>query len=331
MSDLKTVIVTGVEGQDGFLFVEKLLSTGRYSVIGTAKKTESKFATETVDLFKDKNFKFKTIDITSAAELNSLLKFHQPYAFVNFAAKSNVQNSYDDPCGTLDANFHGFVKVLEAIRFNSPETIVINAGSVRETRDMSPYALSKAFCRKILEFYKSQFNLDGCQPYLTNHESSRRPEDFVIRKIVKKILDLKQALLDKEPFEPFLLGDVDAECDWLDADVVMDILLKILESWDLRQIDCQIVSGESNSVLKAVEIALNAAKIPYETDAYGIPMVEGQYIFRCSESLKRKTKNIFHFESQISNDFGIEPERLSFENLIKKLIKEEILGRQRKI
>ena len=328
---MKTVIVTGVEGQDGFLFVEKLLSTGRYSVIGTAKRTESKFASETVDLFKNRNFKFKTVDITCAEDLNSLIKFNKPHSIVNFAAKTNIQNSYDDPGGTLDANLNGFVNILEAVRHNSPETIVINAGSVRERFDQSPYALSKVFCRRILEFYRNHFGLDVCQPYLTNHESSRRPEDFVIRKIIKRVLDLKMALVNKQTVEPFLLGDVDAECDWLDADVVMDILLQILEKWEMRQIECDIVSGESNSVLKAVEIALNAAKIPYETDAFGMPMVNGRFVFESSENLKRKTKTTFHFESQIAKDFGIDPQRLSFENLIKKLVKEEISGRQRKI
>lgn len=225
----KTALITGITGQDGSYLAEFLLEKG-YEVHGI-KRRSSSFNTGRIDhVYQDPHFNNRRFflhfgDLSDTSNLTRIISEIQPNEIYNLGAMSHVAVSFDSPEYTADVNGLGTLRLLEAIRFLGLEkkTRFYQAstselfGNVRETPQnettsfcpRSPYAVAKLYAHWITVNYRESYGMYACNGILFNHESPRRGETFVTRKITRALANISQGL------EPCLyLGNIDALRDW---------------------------------------------------------------------------------------------------------------------
>ena len=221
---MKTAIVTGVTGQDGSYLSELLLSKG-YTVVGLKRRT-SLINTDRVDSFYDNtNFNLEYWDLNDVGSLYRLINNYKPTEFYNLAAQSHVRVSFDIPEHTVDGVALGTLRILEAIRNTNKDIKFYQASSSEMYGDApcpktgyteksrmtpaSPYACAKLFSHNLVRNYRESYGLHASSGILFNHESPRRGETFVTRKITRAAARIKLGLQDK-----LYLGNLDAKRDW---------------------------------------------------------------------------------------------------------------------
>jgi len=223
----KKVLVTGLSGQDGSYMAELCLKLG-HQVFGMVRRTSTNNSINYKHLIGHPNFKVVYGDLIDGFSIDSLVREIQPDYFINFAAQSFVGCSWEIPEETFLAGAVGVLKCLEAIRKNAPACRFYNAGSSEQFGDVlyspqdikhpfrprSPYGAAKVAAHSLVKVYRESYNLYAIQGILFNHESERRGEEFVTRKITKGISRVVQAIQNGEPFEPVYLGNMDAKRDW---------------------------------------------------------------------------------------------------------------------
>jgi GDPmannose 4,6-dehydratase len=222
----KTALVTGVTGQDGSYLVDLLLEKG-YHVVGVKRRT-SLINTDRIDhLFTDTdkmvNFTLAYGNMIDAGNMYRLLNQYQPDEIYNLAAQSHVRVSFETPEETADVVGMGTLRLLEAVRSVCPQARYYQASSSEmfgdnpenpqseKTRLMpaSPYACAKVFAHNICRNYRESYDMHISSGILFNHESPRRGETFVTRKITKAAASIRLGLQDK-----LYLGNLDAKRDW---------------------------------------------------------------------------------------------------------------------
>jgi GDPmannose 4,6-dehydratase len=223
---MKRALVTGITGQDGSYLAELLLNKG-YEVYGIIRRTSS-FNTSRIDhLYQDPHNqpKLRLIygDLTDGGNLSSILSDTQPEEVYNLAAQSHVRVSFDQPIYTVNADALGTLRLLEALRMMKKPPRFYQAsssemyGKVVETPQTeatpfyprSPYACAKVYSYWQTVNYREAYGLFACNGILFNHESPRRGETFVTRKITRAATRIKEGLQDK-----LYLGNIDAKRDW---------------------------------------------------------------------------------------------------------------------
>ncbi len=224
MSLMKTAVITGITGQDGSYLAELLLEKN-YKVVGLVRRgaMEDKKLYNIEHLLNHKNLILENGDLTDAPSLWRVVGTYQPDEFYNLAAQSHVGASFTSPESTLGINATGVLNCLEAIRTLKPDTKFYQASTSEMFGDnmnapqsentpfspVSPYACSKVYAHNLLVNYRKAYNLFACSGILFNHESPRRGEQFVTRKITKAAARIKLGL-QKE----LRLGNLDAKRDW---------------------------------------------------------------------------------------------------------------------
>lgn len=224
MSLMKTAVITGITGQDGSYLAELLLEKN-YKVVGLVRRSamEDKKLYNIEHLLDNKNLILENGDLTDAPSLWRVVKDYQPDEFYNLAAQSHVGASFTSPESTLGINATGVLNCLEAIRSLKPDTRFyqastsemfgdnMNAPQSEETvlSPVSPYACAKVYAHNLVINYRKAYGLFACSGILFNHESPRRGEQFVTRKITKAAARIKLGL-QKE----LRLGNLDAKRDW---------------------------------------------------------------------------------------------------------------------
>src|SRR5882762_7895815 len=255
----KTALISGITGQDGSFLAELLLDKG-YDVYGIIRRSSS-FNTDRIDhLYQDPHEKGTRLrllygDLNDSSSLNTILRQVQPDEIYNLGAQSHVRVSFDIPEYTGEVTGLGAVRFLEAIRETGIKPKFYQAssselyGKVVETpqtettpfHPRSPYACAKAYAYYITVNYRESYGLFACNGILFNHESERRGETFVSRKITRAATRIKLGLQDK-----LYLGNLDARRDWGHA---MDYVRAM---WLMLQADepddYVIATGESHSV-----------------------------------------------------------------------------------
>jgi len=226
---MKTALITGITGQDGSYLAEFLLEKG-YEVHGI-KRRSSSFNTERIDHIyedtsvNDNRFHLHYGDLTDSSNLTRIIKQVQPDEVYNLAAQSHVAVSFEAPEYTADVDALGTLRILEAIRFLGLEnkTRFYQAstselyGLVQETPQKettpfyprSPYAVAKMYAYWITVNYRESYGMYACNGILFNHESERRGETFVTRKITRALANISQGLEDC-----LYLGNMDSLRDW---------------------------------------------------------------------------------------------------------------------
>lgn len=282
----KRALITGVTGQDGSYLAEFLLKKG-YEVHGI-KRRASSFNTQRIDhIFQDPHqagvrFKLHYGDLTDSSNLTRILQEVQPDEVYNLAAQSHVAVSFESPEYTADVDANGTLRMLEAIRFLQLEekTRFYQAstselfGLVQETPQTeatpfyprSPYAVAKLYSYWITVNYREAYGIYACNGILFNHESPRRGETFVTRKITRGLANIAQGL------EPCLyMGNIDALRDWGHAKDYVRMQWMMLQQ-DTPE-DFVIATGVQYSVRRFIEWAAAELGITLRFEGSGIDEV----------------------------------------------------------
>ncbi len=219
---MKVALITGVTGQDGSYLAELLLEKG-YKVVGIKRRTSIISTTRIDHLFENPNFVLEYGNMNDSGNLHRLLLTHKPDEIYNLAAQSHVRVSFETPQETADFVAMGTLRLLEAMRNVCPQTKFYQASSSEMFGDnpefpqseltrlmpASPYACAKVFAHNICRNYRESYGMHISSGILFNHESPRRGETFVTRKITTAAAKIKLGLHDK-----LFLGNLEAKRDW---------------------------------------------------------------------------------------------------------------------
>ena len=251
---MKTAVITGVTGQDGSYLAELLLDKG-YRVVGLKRRT-SLICTARIDNFYDHpNFYLRYFDLNDVASMWKILSEYQPDEIYNLAAQSHVRVSFDLPENTVDGIAMGTLRLLEAVRSVAPESKFYQASSSEMFGDnphfpqdentallpASPYACAKVFAHNLVRNYRNSYGLHASSGILFNHESPRRGETFVTRKITLAAARIKHGLQDR-----LYLGNLEAKRDWGFAGDYVEAMWLMLQQ-DSPD-DYVIATGETHTV-----------------------------------------------------------------------------------
>ena len=267
---MKTAMVTGVTGQDGSYLAEFLLSKG-YRVVGLKRRT-SILSTDRIDhIFNNPLLSLEYYSLHDPTSLYHLLEKYQPQEFYNLGAKSHVRVSFNVPIETTDAIAMGTLRILEAIRFFDKSIRFYQASSSEMYGDnpevpqsestalspASPYACAKTFAHNICRNYRESYGMHISSGILFNHESPRRGETFVTRKITKAAARIKLGLQDE-----LYLGNLSAKRDWGFAGDYVEAMWLMLQQEDPD--DYVIATGKTYSVREFLEKVFHAAGLDPE-------------------------------------------------------------------
>lgn len=267
---MKVALITGITGQDGSYLAELLLEKG-YKVVGIKRRT-SIISTSRIDhLFENPNFVLEYGNMIDSGNLHRLLMTHRPDEIYNLAAQSHVRVSFDTPQETADFVGMGTLRLLEAMRNVCPQTKFYQASSSemfgdnpenpqRETTRLmpaSPYACAKVFAHNICRNYRESYGMHISSGILFNHESPRRGETFVTRKITRAAARIKLGLQDK-----LYLGNLEAKRDWGYAGDYVKAMWLMLQQ-EVPD-DYVIATGETYSVQQFLETTFKIADLKIE-------------------------------------------------------------------
>jgi GDPmannose 4,6-dehydratase len=256
---VKVALVTGVTGQDGSYLAELLLDKG-YKVVGIKRRTSIISTTRIDHLFDNPNFVLKYGNMNDSGCMHRILLEHKPDEIYNLAAQSHVKVSFETPEETAESVAMGTLRLLEAMRNICPESKFYQASSSEmfgdnpehpqseKTRLMpaSPYACSKVFAHNICRNYREAYGMHISSGILFNHESPRRGETFVTRKITMAAARIKLGLQEK-----LYLGNLEAKRDWgYAADYVEAMWLMLQQE---QPDDYVIATGETYTVRDFLE------------------------------------------------------------------------------
>lgn len=265
----KIALLTGITGQDGSYLTEFLLGKG-YEVHGIIRRSSS-FNTERIDhLYQDPHVENRTLflhygDITDTGNIEKLINKIKPDEVYHLGAQSHVRVSFDMPEYTANTSGLGTLRILEAIK-NSGLPIKFYQASSSEMfgsslppqnekttfHPRSPYACSKVFAYYTTQLYREAYGIFACNGILFNHESNRRGETFVTRKITRSIARIKTGL-DKKLY----LGNLEAKRDWGFAPEYVYAMYLMLQQ--AKPDDFVIATGETHSIKEFLEEAFNYA------------------------------------------------------------------------
>lgn len=272
----KRALISGITGQDGSYLAELLLAKG-YDVHGMVRRSSS-FNTGRIDHLYLKNQELKEHrlflhygDVTDATSVAQLVDRFEPDEIYNLAAQSHVKVSFDVPHYTANVDALGTLNFLEAIRYKKKRIRFYQAstselyGKVQEVPQSestpfyprSPYGVAKLYGFWIVKNYREAYDLFACNGILFNHESPRRGESFVTRKITMGAARIKHGLQDK-----LILGNLEAKRDWGYAPEYVEAMWRMLQV-DQPE-DLVIATGETHTVREFVEVAFGIAGLDWQ-------------------------------------------------------------------
>ena len=327
-----TACITGITGQTGSYLCDLLLSKG-YKVYGF-KRRSSSLNTERIDhLYVDPHMAHRLEltygDLTDYSSLSSWISDIKPDLFFNMGAQSHVRVSFDIPEYTMDVTGTGVTRVLEAIRKNSPKTKFLTASSsemfgsepppqneLTRFHPRSPYGVAKVSGFFATVNYREAYGIHACNAISFNHESPRRGETFVTRKITRAATRIKLGLQDK-----LYLGNLSAQRDWSHAADVADAMYKIVTAPVAD--DFVVASGEMHSVEEFARMVFSKLGLDYsqyvEFDARYLRPSEVDAL--CGDPTKLKTtlgwKPSYSFEDLVDEMIAFDLELARKEKTIR--------------
>ena len=270
----KVALITGITGQDGSYLTELLLSK-KYEVHGIIRRSSSFNTGRLDDVYQDPHVDNRNLilhygDLQDSSSLINLIRDIKPNEIYNLGAQSHVKVSFEIPESTSDITGLGSVRLLEAIRASGIETKFYQASSselygstpppqneITPFHPRSPYGVAKIFSYWATVNYRESYGLHASNGILFNHESPRRGETFVTRKITKAVARIA-AGIDKELY----LGNLDAVRDWGYAKEYVDAMWLMLQQ--SQGDDYVIATGESATVRDFANVAFTRANLDYE-------------------------------------------------------------------
>jgi GDPmannose 4,6-dehydratase len=344
---MKKALITGITGQDGSYLAELLLAKG-YQVHGIKRRT-SMFNTARIDhLYQDPHVERQNLllhygDLTDTSSLIRVLQQAQPDELYNLAAQSHVMVSFEEPEYTANSDALGTLRLLEAIRtlglvektrFYQASTSEM-FGLVQETPQRestpfyprSPYGVAKLYAYWITVNYRESYGIHASNGILFNHESGRRGETFVTRKITRALARIKVGLQDK-----LYLGNLDAKRDWGHARDYVEMMWLMLQQ-DQPQ-DYVIATGQQYSVRQFVERAAGHLGIRLQWKGEGVDEqgldTEGRVIVAVDPRYFRpaEVETLLGDASKAHRELGWKP-RTSFAELVSEMVTEDLKEAER--
>ena len=332
-------LITGVTGQDGSYLSEFLLEKG-YEVHGVIRRSSVDYRERIAHLEGRKNFHLHYADMGDSMSLVKLVGKVMPTEIYNLAAQSHVQVSFDAPEYTANADAVGVLRVLEAVRTNHLENTcrIYQAstselyGKVEEVpqnentpfHPYSPYAVAKLYGYWIIREYREAYGMYCCSGILFNHESERRGETFVTRKITLAAARIKQGKQDK-----LYLGNLSSLRDWGYAKDYVECMWLILQQE--KPEDFVIATGVQHSVREFCQLAFHYAGIELEfqgegIDEKGIDKATGKVLVEVSEDFYRPTDvvNLWGDPTKAKTKLGWNPQKTTFEELVRIMVQHDM-------
>ena len=336
---MKTALITGVTGQDGSYLAEFLLEKG-YEVHGTIRRNSSDFRERISHLEGRPNFHLHYTDMTDSMSIMKVIRKVRPDEIYNLAAQSHVQVSFDVPEYTANADALGVLRILEAVRECdlTKKTRIYQAstselyGKVEEVpqsettpfHPYSPYAVAKLYGFWIVKEYREAYGMYCCSGILFNHESERRGETFVTRKIT-----LAAARIAQGKQEKLYLGNLSSLRDWGYAPDYVECMWLILQQPEPE--DYVIATGEQHSVREFATLAFKYAGIDLRwegegADEKGIDVKTGKVLVEVSPDFYRPTDvvNLLGDPSKARERLGWNPQKTSCEELVKRMVNNDM-------
>lgn len=332
-------LITGITGQDGSFLAEFLLEKG-YEVHGTIRRSSVDYRERIAHLEGTPNFHLHYADLGDSMSIMQIIGKIRPTEVYNLAAQSHVQVSFDAPEFTADVDATGVLRVLEAVRQSGlTETCKVYQASTSELygkveevpqnentpfHPYSPYAVAKLYGYWIVKEYREAYNMFCCSGILFNHESERRGETFVTRKITLAAARIAQGKQDK-----LYLGNLSSLRDWGYAKDYVECMWLILQNKVPE--DFVIATGEQHSVREFCQLAFHYAGIELEfrgegLEEKGIYKATGRVLIEVSEDFYRPTDvvNLWGDPTKARKELGWNPMKTSFEELVSIMMKHDM-------
>ena len=336
---MKKALITGVTGQDGSYLAELLLSKG-YEVHGMIRRSSVDYRERIAHLEGQPGFHLHYGDLSDSSSIFALVAMVRPDEIYNLAAQSHVQVSFDVPEYTADVVATGVLRVLEAVRLcGLAKTCRIYQASTSELygkveevpqnektpfHPYSPYAVAKQYGYWIVKEYREAYNMFCCSGILFNHESERRGETFVTRKIT-----LAAARIAQGKQEKLYLGNLSSLRDWGYAKDYVECMWLILQH-DQPE-DFVIATGVQHSVREFALLAFKHAGIELEfrgegMDEKGYDKKTGKCLVEVSPDFYRPTDvvNLWGDPTKAKAELGWNPTKTSFEELVAIMVKHDM-------
>lgn len=335
MNTQKKALITGITGQDGSYLAELLLNKG-YEVHGTIRRSSTDYRERIAHLEGAPGFHLHYAHLEDSMSLLQVIGKVRPDEIYNLAAQSHVQVSFDSPEFTADVDATGVLRVLEAVRLcGLADTCRIYQASTSELfgkveavpqdentpfHPYSPYAVAKLYGFWIVKEYREAYNMFCCSGILFNHESERRGETFVTRKITLAAARIAQGKQDK-----LLLGNLSSLRDWGYAPDYVECMWMILQN-DKPE-DFVIATGEQHSVREFATLAFRYVGIDLRwegegLDEKGIDTKTGKVLVEVSKDFYRPTDvvNLLGNPDKARKILGWNPSKTPFEELVKRMV-----------
>ena len=335
----KTALITGVTGQDGSYLSEFLLEKG-YEVHGIIRRSSVDYRERIAHLENNPHFHLHYGDLGDSMSMMQVISKVRPDEIYNLAAQSHVQVSFDVPEFTADVDAIGVLRVLEAVRLcGLKDTCRIYQASTselfgkveevpqRETTPFhpySPYAVAKQYGYWIVKEYREAYGMFACSGILFNHESERRGETFVTRKITLAAARIAQGLQDK-----LYLGNLSSLRDWGYAKDYVECMWLILQNKEPE--DFVIATGEQHSVREFAQLAFHDAGIELEwqgegMNEKGIDKATGRVLVEVSPDFYRPTDvvNLWGDPTKAKTHLGWNPTKTTFEELVRIMVEHDM-------
>ena len=332
---MKTALITGITGQDGSFLAELLLDKG-YDVHGTIRRSSTDYRERIAHLEGKPHFHLHYADLGDSMSILQVVGKVRPDEIYNLAAQSHVQVSFDAPEFTADVDATGVLRILEAVRqCGLAETCRIYQASTSELygkveevpqnektpfHPYSPYAVAKLYGYWIIKEYREAYNMFCCSGILFNHESERRGETFVTRKITLAAARIAQGKQDK-----LYLGNLSSLRDWGYAKDYVECMWLILQN--KKPEDFVSATGEQHSVREFCYLAFKYVGIELEfvgegENEKGIDKATGRVLVEVSKDFYRPTDvvNLWGDPSKAKAELGWNPTKTSFEQLVKIMV-----------
>ena len=332
---MKTALITGITGQDGSYLAELLLSKG-YDVHGTIRRSSVDYRERIAHLEGQPNFHLHYADLGDSMSLIQVMNKIRPDEVYNLAAQSHVQVSFDSPEFTADVDATGVLRILEAIRqAGLAETCRMYQASTSELygkveevpqnentpfHPYSPYAVAKQYGYWIVREYRDAYNMFCCNGILFNHESERRGETFVTRKITLAAARIRQGKQEK-----LYLGNLSSLRDWGYAKDYVECMWLILQNE--RPDDYVIATGVQHSVREFCQLAFREAGIELEfvgegAEEKGVDKATGRVLVEVSPDFYRPTDvvNLWGDPTKAKAVLGWDPQKTTFEELVRIMV-----------
>lgn len=331
----KAALITGITGQDGSYLAEFLLEKG-YEVHGTIRRSSVDYRERIAHLEGTPNFHLHYADLGDSMSILQVISKVRPTEIYNLAAQSHVQVSFDSPEFTADVDAVGVLRILEAVRLcNLTDSCRIYQASTSELygkveevpqnentpfHPYSPYAVAKLYGYWIVKEYREAYNMYCCSGILFNHESERRGETFVTRKITLAAARIAQGKQDK-----LYLGNLSSLRDWGYAKDYVECMWRILQQ-DQPE-DFVIATGEQHSVREFCYYAFKRAGIELEFKGEGLNekgynKATDECIIEVSEDFYRPTDvvNLWGDPTKAKNKLGWNPTKTTFQELVNLMV-----------